>query len=52
MSATATSLSLLEPFVSILIVDFAGFGGRESLVRFCYLDEFLFGCFVTSAGSR
>lgn len=47
-SATAL-LPLLESFVPILVVDFAGFGLGEGFVCFCYFDEFLFGCVIASA---
>ena len=41
-AATAAALLvLLEPFVAILVVDAAGFGRREGVVGFGYLDEFL-----------
>jgi len=39
--AAASLLPLFQAFVSVLVVDFAGFGVRESFVSFCYLDELL-----------
>ena len=41
LAAAASLLPLFEAFVSVLVVDFAGFGVRESFVSFCYLDELL-----------
>jgi hypothetical protein len=49
VSSTAL-LSLLEAFVSVLVVDLAGFGVREGFIRFCYLDEFLLGGGIPTAG--
>jgi hypothetical protein len=49
VSSSATLLPLFETFVSVLIVDLAGFGDRESFVCFCYFDEFLFGSLIASA---
>jgi hypothetical protein len=46
----AALLALLETFVPVLVVDFAGFGVGEGFVGFGYFDEFLFGCFVVSGG--
>jgi len=46
--ATAALLPLLETFVSILVVDLAGFGVGECFVRFCYLDKFLLGAFIAT----
>jgi hypothetical protein len=49
-SATAAALlSLLEPFVAVLVVDLAGLGVGEGFVCFCYLDELLFRCFIPAA---
>ena len=50
-AASAPLLALLEAFVPILIVDFAGFGLGERFVGFGHFDEFLFGCFVASVSS-
>jgi hypothetical protein len=46
LPAPATLLTLLEPLVSILVVDFAGFRDGESFVGFGDFDEFLFGRFI------
>jgi len=49
VSATAAALrALFKTFVSILVVDFAGFRGGEGFVCFGYFDEFLFGGLITS----
>jgi hypothetical protein len=48
--AAAALLSLLEALVSVLVVDLAGFGVREGFIRFCYLDEFLLGGGIPTAG--
>lgn len=45
---SAALLALLESFMSILVIDLAGFGVREGFVCFCYLDELLLGSFVAS----
>ena len=48
-SLTVTSfLVLFEAFVSVLIVDFAGFGFGEGFVGFGDFDEFLLCCLVTT----
>jgi hypothetical protein len=39
-------LTLLQPFVAILVVDFAGFRDGESFIGFGDFDEFLFGRFI------
>jgi hypothetical protein len=39
-------LPLLEAFVSVLVVDFTGFGLRECFVGFGNFNEFLFSSFV------
>ena len=36
--------------MSVLVVDFAGFGVGEGFVCFGYFDEFLLGGFVATAG--
>lgn len=46
----AALLALLEAFVPVLVVDFAGLGVGEGFVGFGYFDEFLFGCVVVSEG--
>ena len=51
MAATATSLAclvLLEAFVAVLVVDAPGFGRREGVVCFGYLDKFLGGGIVAT----
>jgi hypothetical protein len=45
-AAAALALPLLEPFVAVLVVDFALVRVRERLVRLRYLDEFLVGGLV------
>lgn len=47
---SAALAALFQTFVAVLVVDFAGLGVREGFVGFGYLDEFLFGGFVTSRG--
>lgn len=47
-SAIAALAMLGETFVAVLVVDLARFGLRESLVRVCYLDEFLVGRVITA----
>jgi len=48
LSTAAALLSLFETFVTILVVNLAGFRHGECLVSFSDFDEFLFGSFVTS----
>lgn len=44
MVVPAASLgSLFEAFVSVLVIDFAGFGVGEGFVGFSNFDEFLLG---------
>lgn len=48
-STTVSSLLVLfEAFVTVLIVDFAGFGFREGFVGFGDFDEFLLCCLVST----
>jgi hypothetical protein len=49
VATTASSLlSLFQSFVTILVVDFAGFWGGQSFIGFGDFNELLLGCFVTS----
>ena len=50
--SSASLLSLLQSFMSILIVDFAGFGVRESFISFCYFHELLFCGVIASVKLR
>ena len=47
-SAAASLLALLESFVTVLVVDFAGFGFGEGFVCFCYFYKLLLGCIIAS----
>lgn len=47
--AAASLLPLFEAFVSVFVVDFAGFGVREGFVSFCYLDKLLLGGGIPTA---
>ncbi len=47
--AAASLLPLFEAFVSVLVVNFAGFRVREGLISFCYLNELLLGGSIPSA---
>ena len=42
--AAAALLALLEAFVTVLVVDLAGFGVDEGLVGFGDFDELVVGC--------
>jgi hypothetical protein len=46
--SSTTTLSLLQSFMPILIVDFAGFGVGESFVSFCHFHELLFCGIIAS----
>jgi hypothetical protein len=48
--AAAALLSLLEALVAVLVVNLAGFGVGKGFVRLCYLDKFLLGRGIPTAG--